>query len=200
MGILSKVLLVGWAVSLILLFFLFHQPKMSQCIQEKDDAVSKYLALLESKTDTIRVETIVYDTIVKDKFIPTKTFDTIYQEVGDTVYLKAEANWYFDTIRKGDLKIDYAILTFGTLQHLDFKYQYVNTTETIQHIVYRDVIKKEPAHGLYADFSVSPFLSDLRHFNLGVTYVSKSKLKFSTGHIWHGEDRFWVVGVGYRLF
>lgn len=191
MDILKNFILAG--VIIILLFFLFIK------LPEKKKEVSywqeMYVELLDSKQDTIKIrDTIESERIVlKDRFLPIKSVDTVF--ITDTVTF----NWYFEEYSDSLIQADFAIITHGFLKHFDFQYKIFKDTEYITSVVYRDVIKtiEEQKRSMYVNGAIS---SDLSALSVNLSYHTKKNISFNTGLLLHRNNTFFMFGVGYKIF
>lgn len=190
MGILKNSIFIGIILSILGFFLLIQSPQQKKEIEKWK---TKYTELLNSKQDTVtKYDTVTSERIViRNKFIPVKTVDTVYMH--NTV----SSNWYFEQHKDSLIHADFSIVVFGELRHFDFQYTVFPKTEYITSVVYRDRIEFQPERALYLNGAIS---SDLSLFNFNLSYHTKKKISFSTGLLLDGESYFWMLGIGYRIF
>lgn len=154
-----------------------------------------YDSLLASKQRVDTIRDTVRDSIKVYKFKPYKVYDTVYL---DTSY---KAHQYRDSIITEKIKINYDILTFGTLRSLKIDYDIIKETVIKENIVYMDKVIKEPVwypkRHLYGYGSIG---SDLRYFDAGMIYTTKKQIGYKAGIVWWQNERVLVGGLTLKIF
>lgn len=189
--ILLSIIIIG-----ILSIYIFKEiPEYNKVKKELKAVELSYDSLLASKQRVDTIRDTIRDSIKIYEFKPYKVYDTVYL---DTAY---KAHQYKDSITTEEIKINYDILTFGTLRSLKIDYDIIKETVIKENIVYIDKVIKEPVwypkRHLYAYGSIG---SDLRYFDAGMMYNTKKQIGYKAGIVWWQNERVLVGGLTLKIF
>lgn len=178
-------LMLGWYV-------VIDSPRT---VKEYTLLSNKYDSILSAKIQIDTVVDTIYKKITKEKPVPYKVTDTIWEDNPTQAY------WYFDTIRDTIVEVRTAILSFGPVVHYDIEWLIERPTIVKNTISYvdREVIRDVwfPKRHLYLGANLG---SDITYYSFDATYLTKKQLGFKLSYVNWGGDNIWTGGVVIKIF